>query len=583
MRRWIRPSSSFTTLAIVASIASSQLLVGCGSTGQKRQTKVASEVVDSAVKYRSGSAFAASSPSLAMVGVLEKPAVDVTPVSLQVGSMNAFVHEYADATTKVVGQLRRGDAVRKTGEADFIVPPISAKMDDLDGKGNPAMLATWSYVECADGIKGWVPTRALVTPEFFATSSEERLRELKRNRAGESGKGMVEKTKAKLFVGKGFGSEQDLQDPNPAKAKEIVATAAASPARFDLLGADYFAPVSSAAAPKAGVALAQLDPAAEARAAQVRADLAGMENGKPTGGVSDLLAIAGVQDDNAKAAAKIAEVIAILQKPRAPTPLEESGLGELAVAVVIGRAQVLPPEDPVSAYVSNVGLRVAAKCSNPYPATGYRFTVVDYPAANAIATPGGVILVSTGMLRFLQSEDELACILGHEIAHVEERQAMLSEDVDDFAVLSDLSLMGPDLLAEIVDDVLKDGGLPPAVVGMVKDGVSSQVASTLSEGLQNMGTEMWQNAANPGQSDECAADIRGIALASAAGYDMNAMDGVLARLSQIIGSYGGANYSESRPTDVSTVRAALPAVGASADAARADRWTKLQELLGRDA
>jgi hypothetical protein len=403
------------------------------------------------------------------------------------------------------------------------------------------------------------------------------------NRAGTTDKGMVEKTKAKLFVGKGFGSEQDLQDPNPAKAKEIVAAAAASPARFDLLGADYFAPVSSAAAPKAGIALAQLDPAAEARAAKVRAECAGMENGKPKAGVADLLAIAGVRDNNVRAAAKIAEVIAIIQKPRALTPVEESLMGELTVSVVIGQAKVLPPEDPVSAYVSNVGLRVAAKCSNPYPATGYRFAVVDYPAANAIATPGGVILISTGMLRFLQSEDELACILGHEIAHVEERQAMLSEDVDDFAIASDLTLMGPGILAELVEDILRDSGLPPALVGMVKDGVLKQLASDLRDLVQEIGTEMWQNAANPGQSDECAADIRGIALASAAGYDMNAMDGVLARLNQIIGSYGGANYSESRPTDVSTVRAALPAVGASADAARADRWTKLQELLGRDA
>ena len=583
MQRLTRSFSSRVTIATVALIASSQLLAGCGSAGQKRQTKLASDVVTAAVDHRLSSSFSTSTPTHSMLGILDRPPVDVAPVSLQVGSLNAFVHENADATSKVVGQLRRGDAVRKTREADFIVPPISSKMDDINGKGNPTMLATWSYVECADGINGWVPTRALVTPEFFATSSEERLRELKMNRAGASGKGMVEKSKAKMFVGKGFGSEQDLQEPNPEKAKEIVAATAANPSRYDLLGVDYFAPLSRAPAPKAGVLLAELDPSAEKRAAQVREETAGTKNSKTTDVLAIGLAMAGVQSDAAIGAAKIAEVIAILTKPRAPTPVEETGLGELAVAVVIGRADVLSPEDPISCYVSNVGHRIAAKCSNPYPATGYQFVVVDYPEANAIATPGGVILLSTGMLRFLQSEDELACVLGHEIAHVEERQALLSEDIDDFAVVSDLSLMGPDFLAEIVGQLMNQNGVPPALAELVKQGVLTQLAESLRDGLQEFGTEMWQAAANPGQSDECAADIRGIALASAAGYDMNAMDGVLARLNQIIGSYGGANYSDTRPTDVSTVRAVLPTQGTPQDAARAGRWAKIQELLRHDS
>jgi hypothetical protein len=61
------------------------------------------------------------------------------------------------------------------------------------------------------------------------------------------------------------------------------------------------------------------------------------------------------------------------------------------------------------------------------------------------------------------------------------------------------------------------------------------------------------------------------------------VDGVLARLNQIIGSYGGANYSDTRPTDVSTVRAVLPTQGTPQDAARAGRWAKIQDLLRHDS
>ncbi len=567
--------------AVIAAL--SHGLFGCGATGQKRQTTEASEVVASAVSHRSSSAFSAESPKLAMLGVLDTPAVAVAPVTLQVGSFNVFVHESSDVHSPVFGQLKRGDAVRKVAEKKYIVPPISSKMDDLDGKSNPKTIATWSYIEAANGVKGWVPTRALVTPEFYATSSEERLKELKRNRAGASGKGMVEKTKAKLFIGKGFGNEQELQEPNLDSAREIVLATRDFPLRFDALSAEYFAIPGVIAVPAIGTPLAQLDPDADARAAKVREELAAVESGKGSSSAAGLMATLGVQDDNAKLADAVARIIGILMKPRAPTPLEETGLGELAAAIVIGQSKVRPADDPVSAYVTNVGMRVAANCSNPYPATGFRFAVIDFAPANAIATPGGVILISTGLLKFLQSEDELATILGHEIAHIEERQAMLSEKADDFAIISDLAFMGSDVLADVVDEALKDSDLPPELKQSVKDTVIKQVGDSARAKLEDLSTELWQNAAEPGNSDECAADIRGIALAAAAGYDIGAMDGVLVRLNAILGSYGGASYSETRPTDVATVRATLPSGTALTKHGKAERWNRLQGLLSNGA
>jgi len=49
----------------------------------------------------------------------------------------------------------------------------------------------------------------------------------------------------------------------------------------------------------------------------------------------------------------------------------------------------------------------------------YRFYIVGSPAINAFAIPGGSVYVTTGMLDFLESEAELAAILGHEISHVD--------------------------------------------------------------------------------------------------------------------------------------------------------------------
>ena len=48
----------------------------------------------------------------------------------------------------------------------------------------------------------------------------------------------------------------------------------------------------------------------------------------------------------------------------------------------------------------------------------WEFVVVDDPQLNAMAAPGGKVLVYTGLLRALQQEDQLAAVLSHEIAHV---------------------------------------------------------------------------------------------------------------------------------------------------------------------
>jgi predicted Zn-dependent protease len=80
-------------------------------------------------------------------------------------------------------------------------------------------------------------------------------------------------------------------------------------------------------------------------------------------------------------------------------------------------------EDPaLQTYVQRVGAAVAAQCErSDLPWT---FAVLDDPAPNAFALPGGVVFVTRGMLSHLDSEAELAALLGHEIAHVAARHAI---------------------------------------------------------------------------------------------------------------------------------------------------------------
>lgn len=77
-------------------------------------------------------------------------------------------------------------------------------------------------------------------------------------------------------------------------------------------------------------------------------------------------------------------------------------------------------EDPlITEYVNEIGHRVAAFANEG----DYKFTffVVNDPSINAFALPGGFIGVHTGLIEATRSEDELAGVLAHEIAHVTQR------------------------------------------------------------------------------------------------------------------------------------------------------------------
>lgn len=54
----------------------------------------------------------------------------------------------------------------------------------------------------------------------------------------------------------------------------------------------------------------------------------------------------------------------------------------------------------------------------------YQFHVIDLPAMNAFALPGGQIFVLRGLLEFLESDAELAAVLGHEMSHVDLRHCI---------------------------------------------------------------------------------------------------------------------------------------------------------------
>ncbi|HEY9761215.1 MAG TPA: M48 family metallopeptidase [Trichocoleus sp.] len=101
------------------------------------------------------------------------------------------------------------------------------------------------------------------------------------------------------------------------------------------------------------------------------------------------------------------------------TPQEEIVLGQQGGQEVVQQFGGLYSDPALQSYVDQVGQQVvrrSAAAQSPYP---FQFHLLNDPnTVNAFALPGGQIFVTTGLLRQLTAESQLAGVLGHEIGHV---------------------------------------------------------------------------------------------------------------------------------------------------------------------
>jgi predicted Zn-dependent protease len=118
----------------------------------------------------------------------------------------------------------------------------------------------------------------------------------------------------------------------------------------------------------------------------------------------------------------------------------------------------------LQAYVNGVGQRLAQQSHRPTLA--WTFTVLDSPEVNAFALPGGFVYITRGIMAYLDSEADLAGVLGHEIGHVTARHGAQRATRQQNAGLGVLA-------ATVLGVVLEGAGV----------GGAAQAAGQLSQGV----------------------------------------------------------------------------------------------------
>jgi len=175
------------------------------------------------------------------------------------------------------------------------------------------------------------------------------------------------------------------------------------------------------------------------------------------------------------------------------SPQQDIEIGRRS-AVQVERQMRLLPDADVQRYISALGQRLAAKA--PGEKFPYQFHVVDVREINAFALPGGFTFVNRGTIEAARNEAELAGVMAHEISHVALRHGT-SQMSKAYVAQRGLSIIG-------------------SILGGGRDAAGDMLGALGGAGLNLVFLRF-------GRTAEKQADLTGIQIMTAAGYDPRAM------------------------------------------------------------
>lgn len=217
---------------------------------------------------------------------------------------------------------------------------------------------------------------------------------------------------------------------------------------------------------------------------------------------------------------------------------QEIAIGQQADAEV-RREMGIYDDRELERYVSDIGMQLARASHRPH--LPWSFTVVDSPAVNAFALPGGFIYITRGILPYLADESELAGVLGHEIGHVTARHAAQQY-------------------------TRATGGS----IGLIAASIFVPAVRPFGD-LASTGLSLF--FLKYGRGDELESDRLGIEYAGASGWDPSGVPRFLSTLSHLdeMSTRGVPNWLSTHPEPASRVDEALPLASKAAATTKTER------------
>ena len=219
---------------------------------------------------------------------------------------------------------------------------------------------------------------------------------------------------------------------------------------------------------------------------------------------------------------KVQKVQRIGEGLRSINEQEEIKLGGDLAAMLLGAAPLV--QDPAKQrYINTLGRWLALHSERP--GLPWKFGIIDSDDFNAFSTPGGYVLVTRGLFERMRSESELAGVLSHEIAHVDQRHHLA-----------------------VLQRSLRESSLSE-MRSYFTVSTGSSIGDRFSSALLSAGKDMYARGLD--KDDEYEADRIGVVIAARSGYSPWGLAGVLQTLTATTDerAYGLHNRTHPLPLD----------------------------------
>jgi len=178
------------------------------------------------------------------------------------------------------------------------------------------------------------------------------------------------------------------------------------------------------------------------------------------------------------------------------TPEQEYYIGRAVAANILTMYRVYNGDRNLTMYLNRICGAIVINSPKPYLYNGYHVNILDTDEINAFATSGGHIFLTRGLIACTNSEEALAGVIAHEIAHIQLQHGMLAIKNSRFT-----------------QAIVATGAAALDAVG----GGLGELTSIFTESVGEIVTTMVSSGYS--QAQEFEADNNALSLMAAAGYD----------------------------------------------------------------
>lgn len=204
-------------------------------------------------------------------------------------------------------------------------------------------------------------------------------------------------------------------------------------------------------------------------------------------------------------------------------PEQEYYIGRAVAAQILSKYE-LANEPELEKYLNQICSALVLNSERPTLFRGYSVGIIDTEEINAFATSGGHILVSTGLIKCATSEDALAAVLAHEIAHIQLEHSLKAIKT-----------------SRVTDAITKTTF---ATMTVLSEGEFQEFSDVFGDVVDEIVAEMVDSGYS--KSQEYEADETALEIMAATGYNPLAMNEMLKVLK--INQKGKSGFSVTHPS-----------------------------------